>query len=207
MFPDEPDPAQPFAQTQQGIEGADLFRLLRDTHIFASVVRETLGKDLLHEVSPQPLSASQFHLIRLMSLHGCRSVRQAADFLGVSPPAASKSIDKLVGLGLVIRQSSAGDRRATRLSVSDSGRQLVRRYEALKNDRLTGVLESFRPEEIEKLSDLLERFCVSVLSRCQDEKRACLFCGAYVADNCPIEQFRGGCPYAEVLGGEVDHAV
>jgi DNA-binding MarR family transcriptional regulator len=204
MSPDEPNAAPPFSGPEEATNGVDLFRLLRNTHIFASVVHQTLERDLVVEVSPRPLSASQFHLVRLLSLYGCRSVRQAADFLGVSPPAASKSIDKLVKLGLVTREPSAGDRRATRLSVSDSGRRLVRRYEALKNERLTGVLEHFQPEEIEKLTDLMERFCVSVLSRSQDSKRSCLFCGAYIADECPIRQFRGGCPYLKVRGGDAD---
>ncbi len=207
MCPDEPNAAPPFSGPEGALNGVDLFRLLRNTHIFASVVHQTLERDLVNEVSPRPLSTSQFHLIRLLSLYGCRSVRQAADFLGVSPPAASKSIDKLVKLGLVTREPSPGDRRATRLSVSDIGRRLVRRYEALKSDRLAGVLEHFQPEEIEQLTDLMERFCVSVLSRSQDNQRSCLFCGAYIVEECPIRQFRGGCPYLKVRGGDAVESV
>ena len=121
--------------------GRDVFRLLRYTHIFASAVREILELKLLREISPLPLTLSQFHLLKLMTVNGQHQMGQLADFLGVSPPAATKNIDKLERLKLVVRNPSKGDRRATLLSVSPKGRRLVRKYEELKTARLSPVLE------------------------------------------------------------------
>ncbi len=177
------------------MNGEQPHRLLRYSHIFASAVRETLEVKLLQEVSSLPLTVSQFHLLKLMSLNGIHQVGEVADFLGVSAPAATKNIDKLEGLGLVVRTPSKGDRRATLLSVSPKGRRLVRKYDDRKTARLSPVLEAFRPEEIELFSGLLERFSVSLLNIDSSETGYCLRCAVYLAHDCPVGNLRGGCPY------------
>ena len=109
------------------------FQLLRYSHIFASAVRDLLELKVLREVTDDPLTLPQFHLLKLISLNGTHQVGEVAQFLGVSPPAATKNIDKLEGLGLVARSPSTDDRRATLLASSHKGRRLVKRYEALKD--------------------------------------------------------------------------
>jgi DNA-binding MarR family transcriptional regulator len=177
--------------------GNGAFRLLRSSHIFASAVREVLEQKLVHEVSSVPLTLSQFHLLRLMHLNGRHQMGELADFLGVSPPAATKNIDKLEALGLLVRMPSVGDRRARLLSVSPKGRRLVRRYEELSRERLAPVLARFRPEELEQLAALLERFSLSLLEKelAGEGDGVCLRCAAYVQSGCPVGQLRGGCPY------------
>jgi len=132
-----------------------------------------------------------------MFLNGRHQVGEVADFLGVSPPAATKNIDKLEAHGLVVRAPSKGDRRATLLSVSPKGRRLVRRYEELKTARLAPVLARFRPEELEQLKHLLERFSLLLLEKelAREGDGVCLRCDAYIQSACPVGQLRGGCPY------------
>jgi MarR family transcriptional regulator for hemolysin len=191
-------------QTQSGAStqvdeqaGNGSFRLLRSSHIFASAVREVLEQKLVREVSSVPLTLSQFHLLRLMHLNGQHQMGEVADFLGVSPPAATKNIDKLEALGLLARVPSAGDRRARLLCVSPKGRRLVRRYESLSAERLAPILARFRPEELELLTGLLERFSLSLLERelSGEGDGVCLRCAAYVQSACPVGRLRGGCPY------------
>lgn len=169
--------------------------LLRSAHIFATTVREILETKLLGEVSPAPLTLSQFHLLKLVSFDGQQKMGQLADFLGVSPPAATKSIDKLEGLGLVTRSRSTGDRRATLLAVSPEGRRLVKAYEALKTSRLSPVLGDFQPDELTQFGELLERFALSLLEHEPPEEGFCLRCAAYVEMDCPVGRVRGGCPF------------
>jgi DNA-binding MarR family transcriptional regulator len=183
--------------TTTGSENGSL-RLLRDSHIFASAVREVLDVRLLREVSPHPLTPSQFQVLRLMSFNGPHQIGEVAGFLGVSPPAATKNIDKLERLGLVARAPSTGDRRATLLTVSTKGRRLVRKYDQHKAAYLSPVLESFRPAEIERFSDLLERFSVSLLRQQPIGDRFCLRCAGYIEADCPVRRMRGGCRYQKV---------
>lgn len=173
----------------------ELRRLLRYSHIFSSAVREVLEAQLLRDVSPESLSLSQFHLLRLMTFNGQHQVGQVADFLGVSPPAATKNIDKLEGLGLVLRSPDKGDRRATLLSVTPKGRRLVRKYDKKKGALLEPILHKFDQREIADFSDMLERFSVSLLGLNPSENDYCLRCAAYLEINCPVGKTRGGCPY------------
>jgi len=181
--------------------GADVFSLLRYAHIFSTVVREVLEVKLLEQTSPLPLTLSQFHLLKLMSFNGRHQIGDLAEFLGVTPPAATRNVDKLEGLGLIVRNPSAGDRRATLISVSPKGSRLVKRYEELKRARLLPVLDEFTPAELDQLAALLERFAVSVLEKDKSTDGACLRCAAYVQPDCPVGKVRGGCPYKKVRAG------
>jgi DNA-binding MarR family transcriptional regulator len=179
-------------------QNGELFAFLRYSHIFASLVREILEEKILAEVSPAPLSLSQFHLLKLIAVNGEHQVGEAADFLGVSPPACTKNIDKLEGLGLVSRSPSPGDRRATLLTSSSKGRKLVEEYEALKEERLAPVLAGFRAGELGQLAGLLERFSLRLLKAEDTGDGLCFRCSAYYTESCPVDHVHGGCPYQRI---------
>jgi DNA-binding MarR family transcriptional regulator len=174
-------------------------RLLRYSHIFSSVVREILEIKLLREATSLPLTLSQFHLLKLMTINGHHQVGELAEFLGVSAPAVTKNVDKLERLGLVVRTPSEGDRRATILSPSLKGRRVVTHYEDLTATRLAPLLEDFSVDEIKQFTRLLERFSVSTLRRERTRRGFCLRCAAYIETGCPVGHVRGGCPYDRVL--------
>ena len=176
-------------------------RLLRCCHIFASAIRETLELELLRSVTSKRLTCSQLYLLKLMAENGHHQVGELASFLGVSPPAATKNIDKLERLGLVVRQRSADDRRATLLSASPQGRALVEQYEALKAARLSSALSRFQQEEVSQAMDLLERFAVALLNLDSSEQGCRLRCAAYIADDCAVGRIRGGCPVERAQAG------
>ena len=183
----------------------DVFRFLRFSHIFASVVREYLELQLLYEVSDEDLSLSQFHLLKLITLDGEHQMGQVAEFLGISPPAATKNIDKMERLGLVSRTPSTDDRRAMLLAASPEGRRLVSRFEALKEARLEPVLDGFSPKELKQLTGLMERFSLRLINSQEPLSQICLRCSAYYDDHCPVPHLRDGCPYKRVRdnGGAV----
>ncbi len=181
----------------------NLLSLLRQTHIFASTVREILEVKLLREVSEAPLSLPQLQLIKLMVRDGQHQATEVAHFLGVSPPAATKNVDKLVGLGLVLRERSTGDRRATLLSASPAGRRLVEEYERRKALLVKPVLERFRPEELAQLTRLLERFAISLLERETPEAGFCARCCGYVESGCPVDWLLGDCAFRKLRGPSV----
>jgi DNA-binding MarR family transcriptional regulator len=181
----------------------NLLGLLRQTHIFASTVREVLEVKLLREVSEAPLSLPQLQLIKLMVRDGQHQATEVAHFLGVSPPAATKNVDKLVGLGLVLRERSTGDRRATLLSASPAGRRLVEEYERRKALLVKPVLERFRPEELAQLTRLLERFAISLLERETPEAGFCARCCGYVESGCPVDWLLGDCAFRKLRGPSV----
>ncbi len=172
-----------------------LFRLVRSSHIFSSTVRDVLEAGLLREVTTLPLTFPQFHLLKLMALGDRHQVGDVAGYLGVSTAAASKNIEKLRRYGLLLRRRCEWDRRVKLLAVSPKGLRLIRRYEEHKSAHLCGTLRSFEPGEIDQLSGLLERFAVSLLKTESLDNGACLLCGGYLDDRCPVGHVRDGCPY------------
>ena len=192
------DPRTPLGSTLAGNGHGEQFDLLRYSHIFASAVRDLLELKVLRQVTDAPLTLPQFHLLKLISLNGSHQVGEVAQFLGVSPPAATKNIDKLEGLGLVHRSPSAEDRRARILESSRKGRRLVRRYEALKEERLEPVLDGFSTQELEQFTRLLERFSLLLINQEDSGEGLCMRCSAYYDEACPVNHLRNGCPYQKV---------
>jgi DNA-binding MarR family transcriptional regulator len=182
--------------------------VLRRSHIFSSVVREILETKLLEEASPLPLTLSQFHILKLMTVTGRHQIGEISTFLGVSAPAVTKNVDKLERFGLVVRTPSDDDRRATWLAPSQKGRRLVEKYDELKARRLYPVLEEFSAEELARFSGMLERVSVALLRQEETPRGFCLRCAAYIETGCPVGHVRGGCPYdppakeAAKAGGE-----
>ncbi|MEN8148394.1 MAG: MarR family transcriptional regulator [Planctomycetota bacterium] len=183
---------------EHGESRVEAAELLRNSHIFSSLVREILEEKYLREITPNSINLSQFHLLKAITLNESRPAGELAGFLGVTPPAATKALDKLEGLGLVARSSSPRDRRVRLLSPSEKGRELVRAYEELKADRLAPVLDKFETEEIEQLAELLQRFSLRLLRQEAADDGICLRCAAYCEDHCPVGDVTGGCPYVEL---------
>ncbi len=183
---------------EQGPEADRLRRFLRIGHIFSASVQEIVGSRFLAESTDLPITLAQLHLLKLLANNGEHRVSDAAVLLGVSSPAATKCIDKLERLGLLSRTPSTSDRRATILSASPEGRDLVREYERVNRKRLGPVLNGFSPDEIDDLTDMLERVAVALFDREGSEMSSCLCCGAYIENDCSIARVRGGCPYQEM---------
>lgn len=171
--------------------------LVRNCHIFESAVREVLGLQPLRLAGESSLTLGQLHLLRLICRDGLRQLGAAADFLGVSAPAATKTIDKLVEHGLVVRKPSSTDRRVQVLSASPKGRRLAQRFEAHRDARLERALAAFQPEEVNLFATMLQRFAVSLYGAGEVDGGFCLRCASEVAPQCPVADLRGGCPYQQ----------
>jgi DNA-binding MarR family transcriptional regulator len=89
---------------------------LGSTQIFASALNDIVEEKLLREVAPGQVTFSQFRLLKMVALTDAQTLGDVAAFLGVSNPAASKAVDKLVRGGLLVRTEGEKDRRAIELS-------------------------------------------------------------------------------------------
>ena len=172
---------------------AQFYRFLRYGHVLRSLLREFLEEDFLRQVCPHRLTRSQFCLLKLIAANADLQVGEVARCLGVSPAATSKNLEKLVRLGLVVREASSEDRRVTLLSASGAGRQLVADYERLKASQLAPVVASLGPEKTAQLCDLLQEVCVGILSQVENPRDSCLRCAGYYEPDCAFEQLHGEC--------------
>lgn len=184
-------------RAEAAIDAASLGQFLHHGHVFSSAVKEILEVKFLAEVSHDSMTVPQFNLLKIITINGRHQVGEIAELLGVTSPAVSKNIDKLEGMGLVIRRHSAGDRRVTLLSASSKGRALVERYEKLKAERLGPVLAEFDAEELTLLGELMSRFSSRLFEREDSGVGFCLRCAAYGDPNCTIAEIHGNCPFLQ----------
>lgn len=182
--------------------GADFFRFLRYGHILSSLLREFLESSFLDEFCPHKLTRSQFCFLKLIAGNAELQVGELARYLGVSPAASSKNLDRLEDLGLVARETSAEDRRATLLSASPEGRRLVEDFERLKASRLAPVIAELGEERTEEFCELLREVCLGLLAQTAGAEEPCMRCAGYYRPDCSVEALQGECALKPRRGAE-----
>ena len=169
---------------------------LHNAHVFASAVREILEEKYLRQTTELDINLPQFNLLQVIAYNGHHQGREIADFLGVSQPAASKNVDKLVRMGLVTREVQQDDRRGVSLNLTGRGRKIIRKYEILKEEKLQGVLDNLSLEELHALTRGLEKVSHLILEREEDFGEICMKCNAYYVEHCPLRTLHDSCIYA-----------
>ncbi|MBI2503169.1 MAG: MarR family transcriptional regulator [Candidatus Latescibacteria bacterium] len=171
-------------------------QFLHHAHIFASTVREILEEKYLRQTTTLDVTVPQFNLLKLIAHNGKHQVGELASFLGVSQAAASKNVDKLVRLKLIIREVQQSDRRAASLSLTHKGKSVIHRYEALKEEKLKEILESLTAGELATLMQGLEKVAHLILEKELDRNR-CMRCNAYYVKSCLLKPLCGNCLYLQ----------
>ncbi|UFS58343.1 MarR family winged helix-turn-helix transcriptional regulator [Subtercola endophyticus] len=93
----------------------------------------------------------------IMTIHRLEPVtaKELAESEGVTPPAVTRSLNRLFELGLISREEVATDRRAQSIRLADLGE--AKRIELLEKREiwLTEHIDQLSPDEITKLIDAL----------------------------------------------------
>lgn len=76
------------------------------------------------------LTMPQFHMLVTIKQFEPLKLKELAEYLHVSPPAASLMLDRLVELGLVIREQSAEDRREIQIRLTPEASETLKWYES-----------------------------------------------------------------------------
>jgi DNA-binding MarR family transcriptional regulator len=86
------------------------------------------------------ISPVQLRALTALKLGGTVNLAQLAEEMGVTVSTASRLVDRLVALGWVNRAASERNRREISLSLTTSGRKLLRRFDDRRLARLTACL-------------------------------------------------------------------
>jgi DNA-binding MarR family transcriptional regulator len=169
--------------------GPDLIQeFLGSAHVFASAVSTVVEEKALREVAGDRLTFPQFKLLRLVAITDAHTLGDVAAFLGVSPTAAGKSVDRLVRRNLLRRSEGTTDRRLVQLTLTDGGRRLVRAYHRARDRKLAGLFRRFPADELRRVAELLDRLSAGLVGREADPGELCLQCGIYFRDRCLVRQ-------------------
>jgi len=160
------------------------------------------------------LSHAQFFQLRFLLWNPGAGVGELADHLGISRPAATQSIDRLVRRGLVQRVGAADDRRRVHLRLTSHGEAVIRRTMADMKRELDIVLAKMEPEEREALARGVDAFLVHALSDADMLEDVCLGCIHEGDAECPVNvaslRLTGQpvrCLLPPALGGRVNRRV
>jgi DNA-binding MarR family transcriptional regulator len=114
--------------------------LAEDLYALIVFVHKNCNADLFEAVGTLELSLSQIKLLHHLEDQPRElSLKEAAEVVHVSMPAASRMVDDLVRRGFAQRREDDDDRRMKRVCLTDGGRTAIRRLNAA---RLSG-LEQF----------------------------------------------------------------
>jgi DNA-binding MarR family transcriptional regulator len=130
---------------------ADLYALIAHLH-------KNCNADLLEAVGTLELSLTQIKLLHhLEDTTSELTLKQGAEAVRVSLPAASRLVEDLVHRGLVERHEDTEDRRMKRISLTDRGRRAITRLNAARLSGLQSFVSTLSDEERQGLTDVLAR--------------------------------------------------
>ncbi len=131
--------------------GADLYALIVFLH-------KHCNSDLFEAVGALELTLTQIKLLHhLEDADRELTLKEAAELVVVSLPAASRMVDDLVRRGFVLRHEDSTDRRMKRVSLTDSGRAVILRLNAARLSGLEQFTETLTKSERLTLSRALKQ--------------------------------------------------
>jgi DNA-binding MarR family transcriptional regulator len=136
--------------TSEKALAADLYALVVHLH-------KNCNSDLFEAVGALELSLTQVKLLHnLEDAPDELTLKQAAELVHVSFPAASRMVDDLVRRGLVERHEDVEDRRMKRVRLTDSGRSVIRTLNAARLSGLEEFALGLTPKERAALAQALD---------------------------------------------------
>jgi DNA-binding MarR family transcriptional regulator len=161
---------------------------LGSANLLVSAVSSLLDEDLLTRTAVKDLTGSQLKILRLLAMREQGAIGDIAAFLGVSNPAASKAVEKLVRRRLVRRADVAGDRRSSTVTLTEQASRLVADYEAARRRRLAKVFKDIPDGELLRASALLDRVSTRIVSHGSHPEETCLQCGLHLHKRCLMRE-------------------
>ena len=91
------------------------------------------------------LTLPQMNMLLVVRERGKVTIKELADALSVSPPSASAMVERLVDIGVLVREHSQVDRRVVEVHISPGAKQHIAQVEDHILHSLTGILEQIGP--------------------------------------------------------------
>ncbi len=132
--------------------------LAGDLYALVIFLHKHCNSDLFEAVGALELTLTQIKLLHhLEEAVRPLTLKEGAELVTVSLPAASRTVDDLVRRGFAERQEDLEDRRMKRVSLTDKGRQVIRRLNAARLSGLQQFAENLNEVERDRLSAALSK--------------------------------------------------
>jgi DNA-binding MarR family transcriptional regulator len=116
-----------------------------DAVVTASRVLVAMAARSLADVGEE-VTLTQYRSLVVLASRGPQGVAALAEAVAVTPPTASRLVDRLVRKGLVRRRTDRHDRRQVRIGLTEAGRRLVDLVTERRRVEIAHLLTSIDPE-------------------------------------------------------------
>ncbi|OGE32080.1 hypothetical protein A2631_03100 [Candidatus Daviesbacteria bacterium RIFCSPHIGHO2_01_FULL_44_29] len=108
------------------------------------------------------ISPLQLHTLVFIKESSQPSMSQVSSYLGVALPTATKLIERLVDQNILERMADPGDRRITKIALTEKGREVLQLFKRKKIAQLKVVLALLSEEEQKTLYNLTLKMLAGV---------------------------------------------
>ena len=130
--------------------------LAADLYALVIYLHKNCNSDLFEAVGTLELTLTQIKLLHhLDDASSELTLKEAAESVHVSLPAASRMVDDLVRRGFVLRNEDAEDRRMKRVRLTDAGGAVIRRLNAARLIGFESFAQTLTGTEHEQLAQAL----------------------------------------------------
>jgi DNA-binding MarR family transcriptional regulator len=116
------------------------------------------------------LTRAQLKILVLLLQEGPATVGHLASNLGVTLPSITATVDRLVRQELVSREDDPSDRRRVINRLTPLGISLIERLQEGRRARLVAALQQLSPDELDSLSNGLEKLEQAILRQEHQEE-------------------------------------
>ncbi|MGH9046504.1 MAG: MarR family winged helix-turn-helix transcriptional regulator [Acidimicrobiales bacterium] len=110
-----------------------------DAFVTASRVLVAMAARSLADAGEE-VTLTQYRSLVILASRGPQGVASLAEAVAVTPPTASRLVDRLLRKGLVIRRTDRHDRRQVRIALTEAGRHLVDVVTEYRRREITALL-------------------------------------------------------------------
>lgn len=167
-----------------------LSELLR---ISSFIVTDICEQQFMEDATNLSLSKNQFYILKMLANSSPFNLSDLANILSVSNAAIGKNIDKLVHYKLVTRRFRKRDRRTAKVSITQSGKDIIEKYNKLKIEKQVEIFKQYTLKEKEEFSNYLRSFIGNTLHEDMDTDILCLQCNGFCGDDCVVKEKKGTC--------------
>ena len=131
--------------------------LAGDLYALVVYLHKNCNADLFEAIGAVDLTLTQIKLLHHLEAQPDElTLKQAAEAVHVSLPAASRMVEDLVRRGFAKRREDEEDRRMKRVCLSDAGREVIRRINAARLHRLDEFTHTLTDSERHALQQALD---------------------------------------------------
>lgn len=156
--------------------------------IFVNVIERILTDRALAGAPCHDLSNSQWEGLLFIQRHESCAIRELAEGLSVSHPAAVKLVERLVRKQLIERRESTTDRRVVQLSLSREGTDCVEYVRSQRARGMEQIVAQMEAGDAENLRRGLQAFVQAALVDAETVDAVCLHCGVEHVRECLVSQ-------------------